>query len=944
MKRIRELCLVTKHPVNTLQTNRLLLTAFFDKITGMRSDESTWTLTKFKNYSHQFKLDTKNRLVLLAKERHIMKQTLPLRFKPSALSSIVALSLALTSSLSFAQEAEDEGRLETITVTAQKRAQNLQEVPVSVTAFTGDEMAEAVIKDMYDLQTNVPGLGAFQSQSATNSSFSIRGVGTSSQNFGLESSVGLYVDGVYRARQNSMINNLVDVAAVEVLRGPQGTLFGKNTPSGAILVSTVAPSHDGGDGFVEATVGNYGLINVSGAMSFSAIEDVLAFRATGFSSSRDGTISDVNLGEDVLNDRNRWGGRLQALYTPNDDVSIRIIADYSEIDEICCGAPVQLSNAIVNPAGEIGTDLALPTLDGTDYTVFAGGDAFFDREVAVSFLPESSMTDKGLSAELNWDLDDNYTFVSISAYRNFESFDNIDADFTDVDLFGTINDSRQESFSQEIRLDYTGDKLNYILGAYYFTQELDLDYSLYTDDFFNQFFMTALAGGALDPLVEGINTLSALTGGFYAPAAEAAPAGTGFDHTAAQEHESYAIFGQFDYQLTDELTLTAGLRYTDESKDLVTIFSENLPGGETFPTDFSSLDDLGLNAFFAGIAAENIGAALLSGQAPTAADLEAIRPFQTLGWGFNALGATTASRDNIVETLEDDQITGTLKLSWQPNRDTLVYGSFGTGYKSGGTNTDRITEGFDPIFDAETSESFELGIKKDFRDYDLRINAAAHYTTVEDFQANTFTGNGFNLQNAGDYEISGFEIEATWLPMDSLEINLAWAFVDAEYKTFEAGNCWVAYEWHNNSDPINTRLDPGATINSETGEFEQFCNRSGDRPGGEPKHYAVISVKKDFEVADGVYGYVQGDFSHTSEIILDGSNDPYAIQDGYNVVNLRFFMNFEDADMDVVVWARNLLDEEYINRTNFNAPLQEGKFNAYMSEPATFGVTVKKRF
>ena len=261
---------------------------------------------------------------------------------------------------------------------------------------------------------------------------------TLTQNFGLESSVGLYVDGVYRARQNSMINNLVDVAAVEVLRGPQGTLFGKNTPSGAILVNTVAPSHDGSDGFVEATVGNYGLVNFSGAMSFSAIEDVLAFRATAFSSLRDGTISDVNLGEDVLNDRNRWGARLQALYTPNDNVSIRVITDYLEIDEICCGAPVQFSNALVNPYGVVGSDLALSALGGT---AFDGGDAFFDREVCVSFLPESSMTDRGLSAELSWDVDDNYTFVLISAYRSFDSYDNIDVDFTDVDLFGTVNDS-----------------------------------------------------------------------------------------------------------------------------------------------------------------------------------------------------------------------------------------------------------------------------------------------------------------------------------------------------------------------------------------------------------------------------------------------------------------------------------------------------------------------
>ena len=159
---------------------------------------------------------------------------LPNRLKRTPIASVIGLALALNSGLSAAQEATpDDKGLETITVTAQKRAQNLQEVPVAVTAFTGEAMAEAVIKDVYDLQTNVPGLGAFQSQSATNSSFSIRGVGTSSQNFGLESSVGLYVDGVYRARQNSMINNLVDIAAVEVLRGPQGTLFGKNTPSGA---------------------------------------------------------------------------------------------------------------------------------------------------------------------------------------------------------------------------------------------------------------------------------------------------------------------------------------------------------------------------------------------------------------------------------------------------------------------------------------------------------------------------------------------------------------------------------------------------------------------------------------------------------------------------------------------------------------------------------------
>ncbi|TRY29904.1 TonB-dependent receptor [Aliiglaciecola sp. M165] len=882
-----------------------------------------------------------------------MSMNLPSNFKRKPIPLLVALSLGLSGANALAQEQTEEqvSGLETITVTAQKRAQNLQEVPVAVTAFTGDEMAEAVIKDLYDLQTNVPGLGAFQSQSATNSSFSIRGVGTSSQNFGLESSVGLYVDGVYRARQNSMINNLVDVAAVEVLRGPQGTLFGKNTPSGAVLVRTVAPSHDGDDSFVEGTLGNYGLLNWSGATSFSAIEDVLAFRVTGFGSQRDGIVTDVNLGHQAVNDRDRWGTRLQALYTPTEDVSVRIIADYSEIDETCCGAPVQLSNVqALNVPGRFGTDAVLPSLGGT---VFAGGDSFFDRQIAVSFLPESSMRDRGISAEINWDIDDNYSFVAISAYRKFDSFDLIDSDFTDAPLFGTKNDSSQNSFSQELRIDYTSDELNFIAGVYYFQQDLDLDYSLFTDDLFNPFFMSNFQG-ALDPLLGGIDALSAATGGLIAPSAQAAPAGTGFDHIAEQEHESYAVFGQFDYKINDEFTLTAGLRYTDETKDLSTIFSENLPGGTEFVPFFNSIGNPAVpetivpgtliygagvaGAVAAGIADGSINIMTAEGQAA----LQAFVPFQTPGWGFQALGATTASRPDIIETLEDDQITGTLKLSYQPNRDTLMYASYGTGYKSGGTNTDRIGDGFVPVFDAETSESFEFGLKKDFPEQNFRINAAAHYTTVEDFQANTFTGNGFNLQNAGDYKISGLELEATWFPVDTVEVNFLYARVNAEYESFERGNCWNAFEFHNTPDG-QLPADPGQQ-STDIANLNGFCDRTGDRPGGEPEDYAVVTVKKDFDLSDSIYAHVLAEYSHTGDYYLDGSNDPLTLQDSYNILNLRFFMNFTDIDTDVIIWTRNLLDEEYINKTNFNTPIQGGKLNAYVSEPRTFGITVKKRF
>lgn len=864
---------------------------------------------------------------------------------------LFALSLGLEGSLAVAQEIEQElesVRLETITVKAQKRKQNLQNVPVSVTAISGKQMSESVLVDMFDIADIVPALSAFQTQNVTNSNFSIRGIGTSSQNFGLESSVGLYVDGVYRARQNSMVNNFVDVEAVEVLRGPQGTLFGKNTPSGALLVRTVAPSHDGANNFIEATVGNYGLVNYSGAASISAVPKKLAFRITAFGSQRDGIVSEVNTAEDVLNDRDRWGVRLQGLYTPTDSLSVRVIADYSEINEICCAAPVQVSNMeALAIEGKVGSDKLLSEAP-FNATIFDGDD-FYNRNVALSFLPESSMTDSGISAEVNWNINSQYTITSISAFRSFDSMDNIDSDFTDADLFGTRNDSQQDSFSQELRLNYSGENSNIILGAYYFTQNLDLDYSLYTEDQFNQYFLSGFSQGAFSELLAGIDSLSVASGGLVAMSAAPAPASTEFDHVAEQKHESYAIFGQLDYRLTERLTLTAGLRYTDENKELTTIFSEELPGNADFPTFFSSVGDPanpssivpGTLLYGAGVAGATLAAIEANAIDITSpggqAALQTLMPFQTLGWGFKPLGAITSDRSDINQSLNDEQLSGTLKLAYQYNRDTLVYASYGNGYKSGGTNTDRITEGFDPIFAAETSQAFEFGIKKDFPEHDLRINAAAHSTTVDDFQASTFTGTGFNLQNAGDYKITGLEFELTWLATDTVEFNFAYGRVNAEYDIFIRGNCWIAYTWHTGI------IDPGQE-SSDPANPNPYCNRSGDRPGGQPEDYAMLRVKKEFSMSDNINSYLVAEFSYTGDIVLDGSNDPLAYQDSYSLLNLRWFMNFDNYDMDLIFWGRNVLDEEYIKHTNFNTPLQEGKLNAYVSDPVTFGVTVKKRF
>ncbi|HEY7776574.1 MAG TPA: TonB-dependent receptor plug domain-containing protein, partial [Kineobactrum sp.] len=359
--------------------------------------------------------------------------------------------------------------LEEVIVTAQKREQSLQDVPIAVTAFTNEMLQKTGVRDMFELANNDPALIVGKTQTSTTSSFSIRGVFTSGQNFGLESSVGLYVDGVYRARQSSMINNLVDIASVEVLRGPQGTLFGRNTPSGAVSMNSVMPDHEG-SGFLEAGAGDLNLFSLQGAKSFSVIDNELALRATGFYQERDGYIDVVGLGDDLIDDRNRWGARLQALYTPTDQLSVLVIADYSEVDEICCAVGSYKNNLVAQglSTGEIKTGSDQRVRDLLGGTVI-DQDRFFDGVVAANFLPESRNDDQGISIKLDYEAS-NVLFTSITAYREFESYDFADVDFSDIDALNRRNEATQNQFSQELQLSNETEKFTWVAGLYYFEQ------------------------------------------------------------------------------------------------------------------------------------------------------------------------------------------------------------------------------------------------------------------------------------------------------------------------------------------------------------------------------------------------------------------------------------------------------------------------------------------
>lgn len=847
-----------------------------------------------------------------------------------------------------AQEPQQAGTfLEEIIVVATKRPELLQDIPVAVTAITGDALEKSGVEDVYELQEQAPGLTVSRSQNSTTASFAIRGIGTSSQNFGLESSVGLYIDGVYRARQSSVINNLVDIEAVEILRGPQGTLFGKNTPSGAINMRTVSPA--GADGraageanaFLEATAGDYGLLNLSGASNIPLVEDVFALRATVFSSQRDGYVGDVAFGNDSINDLDRFGARLQALYTPTDRFSLRAIADWSEIDETCCAALTRQDNIFAfgrtGPGGQPipGTDFVLRTLFGA--TTFTG-DQFDDYTMALNRLPRATNEDRGLSVEINYEYD-NATLTSLSAWRAFDTTDEIDADFSNAELFTKRNTSEQSSFSQELRLAGTiGDRINYVSGVYYFAQDLDADNQLTTGADFADFFigdcvLFQLGGqqpgtepttgqGQLACLVDGIAAATAGVPGPPNGPGPLPPAGDAFidggfaREIMLQEHTSWAIFSQVDFRLSDAWRLTLGLRYTDEDKDLDGTYLQNPLGP---PPDL------------AAIGAES---ALFLSNPPaynpyTPASLAAFGPIREPGWGAWLLDVTRPRPPTSV-SLSDEQVSGTVKLSWYANDATMFYASYGTGYKSGGTNTDRINAAFSSVFDAETSESIEIGMKADFEI--ARLNVALHDTQIDDLQANSFTGLGFNLQNAGKADTHGAEVELWWVPVEAVNLQLAYTWSVADFDQFVNGTCWVATPFHT-GQPDPGQTDPNLPV----------CDRSGDRVPSNPEHNVFLAANLFFPLSGSLNLFVRPEVNYFSDMMTDGNNEPLKLKDAYEIYNLRLGLEFVDWNASVTVWGRNLADEaDY--ETVFDVPIQDGKLNAYPREPRTWGVTFRKDF
>ncbi|APW72283.1 MULTISPECIES: TonB-dependent receptor [Sphingopyxis] len=825
------------------------------------------------------------------------------------------LCAAATPAIAAAQNtgAGDNDYGNEIIVTASKRSQTLQDTPIAVSVASAADIENSQIRDLIDLQSAVPSLRVAQLQSSANTNFIIRGFGNGANNPGIEPSVGVFIDGVYRSRSAAQIGDLPNLERVEVLRGPQSTLFGKNASAGVISIVTQKPQYDFG-GSIEATYGNYDAITVKGNVTGPIGENV-AFSLGGNFNRRDGYAQDLRLGKDV-NDRNRWGVRGQLLFEPTDALSIRLIGDYDKIDENCCIA----ANVIAGPTVAI-TDL------------LAGGTSVdaanpFSYRVYNNFLSSNEIENYGGSAQIDYDLGA-LALTSITAYREVRADTNQDSDFSGADLIGQKSDDTAiNTFTQELRLtsDFDG-PVNFLIGGYYFHEKIRQHSQIYFGDDFRPYgnaLIQAASGGLLD-----VPTLEAALG---APNDSFFHAGDGMDERYRMKNTAWSIFGTLDFGISDRLTLTLGGNYTKDKKRFTTdvtstdVFSGiDLDAAAYTPFREFVLVSSGVDPATAAFLAANPTLILPDGS--SANPLAGLKDFQFLPPFLDVPNSVEPGR------VSDGDFSWSARLSYELTDTVNVYATYATGFKAASVNLSRDSRPLAADLPAivagglatpnlvagtrfaapEESEVYEAGLKANWSV--AALNLAVFKQSIKGFQSNVFTGTGFALANAGKQSTFGIEFDGSVRPVRGLNLNLAVTYLDAKYDSFVAS---------------------------------AFGDLSGMKPAGIPDLSVSMGGTYTHEFAGGTRAIAHVDYQYESPTqIVDGlaalpASVAQNLKREVNQLNASFTVALTNG-LELGVWARNLTNARYLT-TIFNAVAQSGSVSGYPSQPRTYGVTARFKF
>ena len=856
-------------------------------------------------------------------------------------AALCAMPTAYAQNASTATAMEDEPTtLGTMTVTAQKREEAMQDVPITMTALPEELLQDTGVRDIKDVQLLVSGLHVSSTTNEAQTTARIRGVGTNGDNAGLESAVGVVIDGVYRPRTGVGFGDLGQIERIEVLKGPQGTVFGKNTSAGVINVITRRPSYSqSAEG--EVTVGNFGAVGVSGAYN-DALGENAAFSIYATKRKRDG-VTDVNTGQgprtlEEDSDQNFHSIRGQLLFEPTENLDINFIADYTSREENCCVGvtTVRGPTAAVADALAGGASFADPVAGGAGMGIIPVADP--ERRLAyANRSTEQDMKDKGISAEVNWVTPwmNGATFTSITASRDWQSINGIDLDFSGADVLyrrANYDDSSTafKSFSQEFRLTGATDNIDWMVGAFYSNEDLERhDQYVFGEDYEAYIGAAALgsiarivAQGVADgryPAGSVVNTSNPF--GFVS-AVTGLPAGTNFTGDAAddvynQNAKSMSLFTNNTWHATDALDLTLGLRYTHEEKELRSAYL-NGPGNN-------------------GCAAVqgNVGGAvgaLLGRGVPAAALLDpAVNPNvaqQLLGllcvpWANFAFDGLTTNQDRT-----EEEWSGTLKAAYRWNEHVMTYVSGARGYKGGGFNLDRVQVAVagaplipppfiapvaDTSFPGEFVDSYELGAKTTWMDGNMLLNATLFHQEFTGFQLNSFLGTSYVVRSIPEVISMGVDAEILWQTgIKGLMVQGGVTYADTRY---------------------GDDLLPDADLFLLPGNRISFA----------PLWSGSASATYEWDMGSEHIGRFNLGAKYLSEHNTGSDLDPQKIQSAYTLVNARVAIGAKNKRWMLELWGQNLTDETYA-QVGFDAPLQTGSWNAFLGAPRMYGMTLRMQY
>ncbi len=829
-----------------------------------------------------------------------------MRLLPMALASVSMAALCCASP-ALAQSAGQAQNVDEIVVTAQKRSQSLQDVPIVVTAVSKQQLQDAGVKDIKDLTIVTPGLMVTSTSSEASTTARIRGVGTVGDNLGLESSVGVVIDGVYRPRNSVGFGDLGELSRVEVLKGPQGTLFGKNTSAGVINVITQRPNFNQSiEG--EATFSNYNGRGGSISLNGPLIEDKVAGRLYIAARERDG-FYDIKTGSGPRTrnqDQNQdfYSVRGQLLFTPTSTFDVNVIADYTNRVENCCAA-VQIYNGAT---AAIVRALDPAALGDTHGGVATTPDPY--NRTAYSNRPTTqNIRDMGLSAEANWKTPwfGGATLTSITAVRDWKRTGETDPDYTSVDILyydKTAQGAEFRQFSQELRLAGRYGPLDWQVGGFYANEKLTQNTSLRYGSQFETYASLLASSGTNPTLVSTLEGRAPGTSYVY---------GQGQKDHYNQKEDNFAFFTNENYHITDKLELTAGLRYTHEHKTLATLYT-NTDGGLGCTTLQTNL-----------------------GQSATAIALAPLLCGTFENNKFNNLPDS--------QSLTEDEVTGTVKIDYRWSKEVLTYASYARGYKAGGFNLDRLACPYkttaacgaslapvlDTSFKPEFVDSYEVGIKNTLFGRKLLLNATAFYQKYTGFQLNAFNGLVFTVTSVPEVISKGVDADFVWLPMKGLTFAGGVTYADTTYSGKDAAVLGTKC----------TSITYGAVATAGT---PAGCSLlPGSRLSLAPLFSGSLSATYEHELVGGLVGRANVSVKSNSSYNTGSDLNPVKEQKAFSLVNARLSIGPANDRWSAELWAQNLFDTHYY-QVAFDATTQTGTYNAFLGQPRTFGGTVRVKF